>query len=90
MDKISWISRVVASADRQERREHEFDSGRAPFETSLQLHDEIRLKAMLDSLLECDESNLRVLRILMTLVLRQSDWLTPPLGKTLLPRYRIE
>lgn len=42
----------------------------ALFETSLQLRDEITLKAMLDSLLECDESNLRVLRILMTLVVR--------------------
>jgi hypothetical protein len=42
----------------------------ALFETSLQLRDEITLKAMLDSLLECDESSLPVLRILMTLVVR--------------------
>jgi tetratricopeptide (TPR) repeat protein len=45
----------------------------ALFETSLQLHDEITLKTMLDSLLECDESNLRVLKLLATLLVRMGQ-----------------
>jgi len=45
----------------------------ALFETSLQLHDEITLKSMLDSLLECDESNLRILKLLATLLVRMGQ-----------------
>jgi len=45
----------------------------AVFETSLQLHDEIALKLMLDSLLECDESNLRILKLLATLLVRMGQ-----------------
>ena len=45
----------------------------ALFETSLQLRDEITLKSMLDSLLECDESNLRVLKLLATLLVRMGQ-----------------
>jgi len=45
----------------------------ALFETSLQLRDEITLKSMLDSLFRCDESNLRVLQLLATLLVRMGQ-----------------
>lgn len=45
----------------------------ALFETSVQLHDEVTLKVMLDSLLELDESNLRVLKMLVALMIRIGD-----------------
>ncbi len=43
------------------------------FETSVQRHDEITLKIMLESILALDESNIRTLRKLTTLLIRMND-----------------
>jgi len=42
-------------------------------EASIQRHDEITLKVMLDSMLALDESNIRTLRTLTTLLIRMND-----------------
>lgn len=46
---------------------------KALFETSIQLHDEITLKVMLDAMLTLDESNIRTLGTLTTLLIRMND-----------------
>jgi tetratricopeptide (TPR) repeat protein len=46
---------------------------KALFETSIQLHDEITLKVMLDAMLMLDESNIRTLRTLITVLIRMND-----------------
>ncbi len=43
------------------------------FEMSIQLHDEFTLKVMLDSLLQLDESSIRTLKTLTTLLIRMND-----------------
>ena len=43
------------------------------FETSVQRHDEITLKIMLESILALDESNIRTLKALTTLLVRMND-----------------
>jgi hypothetical protein len=45
----------------------------ALFETSIQRHDEVTLKVMLDTMLTFDESNIRTLRTLTTLLIRMND-----------------
>jgi len=50
-----------------------FDVMKALFETSIQLHDEVTLKVMLDAMLTLDESNIRTLRTLTTLLIRMND-----------------
>jgi tetratricopeptide (TPR) repeat protein len=45
----------------------------AIFESSIQLHDEVALKIMLDSIHELDESNMRTLKTLTTLLIRIND-----------------
>jgi tetratricopeptide (TPR) repeat protein len=45
----------------------------AIFESSIRLHDEVTLKMMLDSIYELDESNMRTLKALTTLLIRMDD-----------------
>ena len=49
------------------------DVMKALVEASIQRHDEITLKVMLDSMLTLDESNIRTLRTLTTLLIRMND-----------------
>ena len=46
---------------------------KALVEASIQRHDEITLKVMLDAVLSLDESNIRTLRTLTTLLIRMND-----------------
>lgn len=49
------------------------DVVKALVEASIQRHDEITLKVMLDAVLSLDESNIRTLRTLTTLLIRMND-----------------
>jgi len=49
------------------------DVMKALVEASIQRHDEFTLKVMLDSMLSLDESNIRTLRTLATLLIRMND-----------------
>jgi len=49
------------------------DVMKALFEISIQMHDEVTLKVMLDAMLTLDESNIRTLRTLTTLLIRMND-----------------
>ena len=46
---------------------------KAVFELSIQMHDEVTLKVMLVEMLTLDESNIRTLRKLTTLLIRMND-----------------
>ena len=66
---VKLLQELIARKD----LEGALDAVKALFETSIQMHDEVTLKVMLDSILFLDESNIATLRTLTTLLIRIND-----------------
>jgi tetratricopeptide (TPR) repeat protein len=67
------IVRLLQELIARKGLEGALDVAKALFETSIQRHDEITLKIMLESILALDESNIRTLKALTTLLVRMND-----------------
>lgn len=66
---VKLLQELIARKD----LEGALDAVKALFEASIQRHDEITLKVMLDAMLTLDESSIRTLRTLTTLLIRMND-----------------
>jgi hypothetical protein len=66
---VKLLQELIARKD----LEGALDVAKELFETSVQRHDEITLKIMLECILALDESNMRALRTLTMLLIRMND-----------------